>query len=183
VRRTLIKVVSSAVSGAAGLACCATRSLGALSCSGGRCRSQLRGVRRRCVQAGSAKTLLACRANLPDGSMCLQSNCLLLPLDFPHVLAVSNLPKATAASYNMHLANLYVLTAGRAVMKGLAAELAGRATAALALSTAGADGLAAALSADLPAFAPTSKPVSGAEVCADRPAECPGTHALHLSCS
>lgn len=50
-------------------------------------------------------------------------------------------------------------------MKGLAAELAGRATAALALSTAGADGLAAALSADLPAFAPTSKPVSGAVEC------------------
>lgn len=50
-------------------------------------------------------------------------------------------------------------------MKGLAAELAGRATAALALSTAGADGLAAALAADLPAFAPTSKPASGAVQC------------------
>ena len=49
-------------------------------------------------------------------------------------------------------------------MKGLAAELAGRATAALALTSAGADGLAAALSADLPEFAPVPKPVSGAKV-------------------
>lgn len=46
-------------------------------------------------------------------------------------------------------------------MKALAAELAGRAAAAAALSSTGADGLAAALDADLPAFAAVPKPASG----------------------
>lgn len=50
---------------------------------------------------------------------------------------------------------------GRAGMKAVAAELAGRAAAASALSKLGADGLVGALSSDLPAFGAVAKPTSG----------------------